>query len=366
MTQPLSARLDALATPELTGQLLVCGFNGARVPPELLTQLARGRRGGVILFSRNIESLEGVRACCSEIAQLGLDPAPFICVDQEGGRVRRLKAPVLPLPPMRRLGDLGDPELTRRAGAQMGRELAALGFNVDFAPVLDVDSNPDNPIIGDRSFSRDPALVARHGAALAEGLEGAGVMACGKHYPGHGDTDLDSHLDLPRVSAPRERLDALELAPFRALSGRVASLMSAHVVYDALDPDRPATLSAKIATKLLRGELGFEGVLFSDDLEMRALADRHSVEHSAVEAIRAGCDALLICSRGDWQERAHRALMEAADADAAFHDRCREAAGRVLAARQRFPLRPAPSAGALDGAIGGPEAEALVAALGER
>jgi beta-N-acetylhexosaminidase len=238
-----------------------------------------------------------------------------------------------------------------------------MGISVNFAPVLDVDSNPDNPIIGDRSFSSDPQVVAEFGLAFIEGLQSQGVLACGKHFPGHGDTDTDSHLALPSVAHRRDRLEAVELVPFRRVAGVVGSLMTAHVVYDALEPGVPATLSPKIATDILRRELGFGGILFSDDLEMRAVADRSSIEESAVESIRAGCDVLLVCKDADLGARAHAALVKEAERDEAFSARCREAAERSQSFRRRFPSRPAPSKAALLRAIDESGATGLLDAM---
>ncbi|MBI3201925.1 MAG: beta-N-acetylhexosaminidase [Myxococcales bacterium] len=354
----------ALSLPQLCGQLLVVGFSGTSLPPTLETALRQGRMGGIIVFKRNLPSLEIAHAI--NRATQGAAPAelpPFIAVDQEGGRVGRLPPPFVKLPPMRQLGALGDLGLLERVGRLLGTELRRLGYNLDFAPVLDVDSNPDNPVIGDRAFSADPAEVSRLASATLEGIQAAGVMACGKHFPGHGDTHLDSHLDLPFVRHPEARLRAVELPPFRAAVQRgVATLMTAHVVYDGLDPDRPATLSPRISTELLRGELGFAGVLFSDDLEMRALADRMSVEESSVAAIRAGCDALLVCSDLALADRAHAALTREAERDPSFHARCLEAATRGLEARQRFPPRPDADASG----VGGREARELEAEIAAR
>jgi beta-N-acetylhexosaminidase len=254
--------------------------------------------------------------------------------------VARLGPPALRLPPMRRLAELGDLELIERVGAAVGRELAGLGVTMNFAPVVDVDTNPDNPIIGDRAFSREPEAVIACAAAYLRGLRAGGVAGCLKHYPGHGDTLLDSHLALPTVGHERARLEAVELLPFRRLAAQADSMMTAHVVYPALDPDRPATLSPVIASDLLRGELGFDGVLFSDDLEMQAIAGHGSAGAAAVAAVRAGCDLLLVCSRSDLQTEVCTALLEVAERDAEFALRCRDAARRGLALRHAFPPRP--------------------------
>jgi beta-N-acetylhexosaminidase len=240
---------------------------------------------------------------------------------------------------MLRLARAGSEALARVAGAALGADLRALGFSSGLAPVLDVHSNPRNPVIGDRAFGESPADVTRYALAFAAGLEASGVAACGKHFPGHGDTERDSHLELPVVRHDRARLDAVELAPFRAAAAAgIAALMSAHVLYSALDDVRPATLSPAIATALLRDALGFRGVLLSDDLEMKAL--RAPVEETAVLAVRAGCDALLICSSAELADRAHRALVRACETDGAFRARCEEALARFTELRRRVPPRP--------------------------
>lgn len=323
------------------GQVLVAGFAAGAPPAELLDATRRGELGGIILFKRNVGTMPEVAALIARFASLGPEASPIlVAIDQEGGRVARLGAPVVKLPPMRVLGTLGDRELTRRAAAVLGAQLRALGVTMDFAPVLDVDTNPANPVIGDRSFAREPAGVIEHALAFAEGLESAGVLSCGKHFPGHGDTETDSHLALPRVAHHRARLDAVELAPFCAARGRISSLMTAHVVFDALDPGVPATLSRKIVTDVLRGELGYEGVVFSDDLEMKALADHMSAGEAAVRSIEAGCDAVLVCSLPELVDEARNALAERAAHDAAFRARLLDAAARFVEMRRRAPPRP--------------------------
>ncbi|MEZ4226266.1 MAG: beta-N-acetylhexosaminidase [Polyangiaceae bacterium] len=326
----------------LAGQLLVVGFAGAELPLELARQLAAGTRAGVILFRRNLPDLPSSHALLRAVAAVAANATPpFVGVDEEGGRVRRLPAPFPGLPPMRSLGLQGDEATCRATGAALGKGLRAVGFNLDFAPVLDVDTNPDNPVIGDRAFSSEPDTVARLALAFAAGLRSAGIIPCGKHFPGHGDTETDSHLTLPRVTHSSERIESIELAPFRAAAAAgLECLMSAHVVFDALDPGVPATLSSRIATRLLREELGFRGVLFSDDLEMRALAGRMSIEESAVGAILAGCDVLLVCEHEELAERAHAALARECECSPAFRRRAEQAAERSGELRRRNPPRP--------------------------
>lgn len=333
-------------SPEvLAGRVLVAGFLGTRVPSEISDRALRGELAGVIVFTRNFGPEKGTpqafETAASLLAELGTQPtrgAPMlVCIDEEGGRVRRLGPPVPQLPPARVWGRIGDRALTVRAGKALGEALALLGVNVDFAPILDVDTNPDNPIIGDRAFGSEPAQVIEHALAFAEGLHEGGVLSCGKHFPGHGDTDLDSHLALPRVPHGRERLDRVELLPFAAARGKIPLIMTAHVVFPAIDPDVPATLSRAVITGLLRQELGYDGVIVSDDLEMKAVADHYGVAESAVRAIEAGCDLLLVCRDVKLLEEAHHALAKRARDDAAFRARLTNAVSRVDALRARLP-----------------------------
>ncbi len=253
---------------------------------------------GVVIFRENVVTPSQVRDLNLSIREACPSGQVLIAVDQEGGRVARLREGVPQLPPMRTLGEMEDPERIRTAGRDLGRALRQMGFDIDFAPVLDVDSNAANPIIGDRSFSSDPLKVGPMAMAFAQGLLEEGIIPCGKHFPGHGATDLDSHLDLPFVHADRETLENRELLPFRhAISAGIPLLMTAHVVYPAWDDKSPATLSRAIITGLLRERLGFSGLVLSDDLLMKAVA-KEGVVKAALAALDAGCDGLLVLRNG--------------------------------------------------------------------
>ncbi len=325
----------------LSGQVIVGGFSGSG--ERAIGSLARGDLGGIILFKRNLGDgpvaaarfIEGILTRCEE-------PRPVIAVDQEGGRVARFGAPLLVLPPARVLAAIGDEAFLEEAGRIQGQELACLGFSTSFAPVLDIHTHEDNPVIGDRAFGTGPEETARLALAFARGLRRAGLFSCGKHYPGHGRTTKDSHFELPVVAADEAELVATELFPFRrAAESGMESFMTAHVLYPALD-DVPATLSSKICTKILRDALGFRGVLFSDDLEMKALSA--PIEELAVKAIVAGCDALLICSSEELQERARVAIEREADRSLVFRGRLFEAVTRFQELRRTFPSVARPNA----------------------
>jgi beta-N-acetylhexosaminidase len=323
----------------ICGQLVLGGFSGPSLPPEYARALRDGRRSGAVLFRSNVEGGPmQVAALAREVHALA--ERPLLAIDQEGGRVARLRAPALAVPPMGAVGAWDDAAFAQRIAAAVGAELAALGLTIDFAPVVDVHTRPENPIIGDRAFGTDAARCARFGAAWIRGLQSAGVLATAKHFPGHGDTRLDSHVDLPVVDQPRDRLDAIELVPFRAAAAAgVAAMMTAHVVYPALDPDRPATLSPAICTRL-RQAIGFDGLLVTDDLEMQAIVGRGSIADAAVEAIAAGCDLALVCHDFDAQERVLHALLGEAARSSTFRARCEQAAERVRRARERAVATP--------------------------
>jgi beta-N-acetylhexosaminidase len=327
------------------GQLLIAGFEGYQLPVETRSLAREFGLGGVILFARNVAEPEQVAELCHDAAQLTPDLPPWVSVDQEGGRVARLRAPFTEWPAMATLGRSGDPRLAARFARALASELRAVGITLDYAPVLDIHTNPKNPIIGDRALSERADQVATLGVAIIEALQGEGVAACGKHFPGHGDTTTDSHLVLPLVEHPPERLREVELVPFRAaVAAQVAAMMTAHVFIPALDDERPATLSSRIVTGLLRRELGFEGIILSDDLEMKAVANAYAIPSAAVMAVTAGCDGILICSGDhDSQAAALEALVYAVERGDLALARVEDALRRQRRTKERF-LAAAPAA----------------------
>jgi beta-N-acetylhexosaminidase len=349
---------------EDVGQLLWVGFPEPSVSPELRGKLDAGAYGATIVFKRNLVfnkvggavptevcDIDALAALTRDLHRSAPDGTPaLIAVDQEGGVVQRMRAPATQWPPMMAHDGLEAPDDERTAeqvGRAVGDELRAVGFDIDFAPVLDIHTNPNNPIIGDRAFGREPETVAQRALAFARGLDAAGILACGKHFPGHGDTDTDSHLELPRVDHPWERLERVELAPFRAAAAaRLPMIMTAHVVFPVLDPTRPATLSEQVVTGLLREKLGFEGVIVSDDLDMKAIAAHLGAGEAAIRAIRAGCDVLLLCNDLHNQQLAEEALIRECERDSGFRAKVATAAARVRAMKKAHAAnqakRPAP------------------------
>src|SRR3954465_7485167 len=244
------------------GRLLIAGFGGQQVPVELASLAREFSLGGVILFARNVAEPEQVAELCYESARLGPDLPPWVSGDQGGGRVARLKAPFTEWPPMATLGRSADAALAERFARALAAELKAVGITLDYAPVLDVLTNAKNPVIGDRALAEKAEDVGRLGAAIIRTLQAGGVAACGKHFPGHGDTSVDSHLELPIVEHPPDRFRRVEFVPFKsAIQADVATIITAHVFVPALDERRPATLSKHVVTDLMRTELGFGGVI---------------------------------------------------------------------------------------------------------
>jgi beta-N-acetylhexosaminidase len=310
-------------------KMFCVGFDGHQPTQDLRDLLAMGVQH-VILFGRNVAGAQQVFDLTAQIKRDAPRPT-LLCIDQEGGRVRRLvDDPFTPIPAMRAVGQTGDESIARQVGQTFGRELRSVNIDVDFAPCMDVDTNPANPVIAHRSFSRDPNLVARLGCSVIAGLQETGVAACAKHFPGHGDTHLDSHVALPRISHPMSRLDAVELPPFKAaIDAGVASIMSAHIIVEAVDNSYPATLSVRVLDGLARRRFGFQGVIFSDSFEMKAIADHYGFEEAIVRGILAGCDVLLLCHTPALQRRGIETAIRAVERGEIPPDRIEQAGKRI-------------------------------------
>lgn len=304
-------------TADLVGQHFTVDFDGPEITPELERLVRTGRVGGVILFVKNIRTVPQVRALTGDLQRLAAEaglPPLFITIDQEGGVVNRLIDGVTVFPSAMGLGAAGRADDAATAGRITALELRALGVTTNHAPVLDVNSIADNPVIGIRAFGDDPDEVARLGVAYIRAAQAAGVLTTPKHFPGHGPTAVDSHVDLPVVAKDPRRLRREDILPFaEAIRAGVDGIMAAHIVYPALDPARPATLSPQVLTTLLRHELHFDGVTFTDSMAMRAITDRWPRGTAAVAALQAGNDIVLACGRPDAQWAAIEATQSAVE-----------------------------------------------------
>lgn len=321
----MSAELERLATA-----CIFPGFPGTDEPPDWLRRELQSGLGGVVLFAWNVEGRERLRRLTDALR--AERPEVVVCVDEEGGDVTRLDVDGgSPYPGNLALGAVDDVALTQEVARAMGADLRAVGVDLDLAPVADVNTNPANPIVGVRAFGGAPELVSRHVAAFVTGLQAAGVAACAKHYPGHGDTSEDSHLGLPTVGATLESLRRVELQPFRAaIAAGVHAIMTAHIRVEAVD-DAPATISRLLLHDLLRGELGFAGLVITDALEMRAISATVGVTEGAVLALAAGADALCLGHdlAGEDVAAVRAALVAAVRSDRLPEERLAEAADRV-------------------------------------
>ncbi|MFD7920150.1 glycoside hydrolase family 3 protein [Streptomyces sp. NPDC059740] len=327
----LASTSDTLTRDALA--VLQPGFTGTTAPDWLLRRLGEGL-ASVGLFGRNVRDPEQLARLTAQLRAERADV--LVAVDEEGGDVTRLEVHQgSSFPGNLALGAVDDTELTRAVATELGRRLAACGVNLNWAPSADVNANPLNPVIGVRSFGADPDLVARHTAAYVSGLQSAGVAACTKHFPGHGDTAVDSHLDMPRIDADAATLRARDLLPFRAaVAAGTKAVMSAHILVPALDAEGPATVSRRILTGLLREELGYQGLVVTDGLEMRAIAATYGIERGSVLALAAGADALCVgggLADDDTVRRLRDALVAAVRSGDLAEERLAEAAERVRA-----------------------------------
>jgi beta-N-acetylhexosaminidase len=350
------------------GQLAIAGFAGHDIPPEMRSMAREFDLGGIILFARNVDEPDQVAEVSRQAQTLAEELPLWVSVDQEGGRVARLKSPFTVWPPMQTLGRSGDAQLAARFATALAAELKAVGISLDYTPVLDIQTNPKNPVIGDRALAVRAEDVARLGRTIITTLQAAGVAACGKHFPGHGDTSADSHHELPLVEHPPDRLDAVELVPFKAaIEANVAAIMTAHILIPALDDERPATLSPRIVDQMLKRDLGYTGLVVTDDLEMRAISGKYGAPEAAVAAIAAGCDVVLLCgATQDTQLAALEAIIRAVETGTLPQKRVENALERHRRVKERFlaPAHPRPLSGAaLRAALGRDEHQAVAAEM---
>ena len=321
-------------TKSRAARLVCVGFHGHEPSNELIQLVGMGVRV-VILFERNVGDRDHVARLVHDIKSLSDEPI-LICVDQEGGNTSRLKNGFSPPPTMREIGNEG-PGRAAQVGEHLAAELRPIGIDMNLAPVVDVDTNPENPIIGVRSFSDNPEHVGECGAALIRAMQAGGIGACAKHFPGHGDTAQDSHHELPVLGHDMERLRSVELRPFEAaIRAGVAAVMTAHIQFDEMDSSCPATLSPAVVNGLLRKEMGFGGVVIADDLEMEGISAHYEIPDAGVRAIEAGVDIVPCCHRFDQQIALIDALTEAISSGRISESRVEESIARIDAVFDRF------------------------------
>lgn len=329
--------IEKATAEEAAGQILNLGFDGAKYTSSLGSWFKKIKPGGVTLFRGNLENKEQAKTLIGDLKKLSEDVTGLpllVCIDQEGGRVSRLPKDFVAYPTARSLGEDGSHDKVFEVYQNIGKTLREIGVNVNFAPVLDLNTNKDNPIIGDRSFGADPEKVTELGRGAIRALKKEGVLACAKHFPGHGNTKIDSHFDLPIDDRTKSRFEEAELRPFEmAIEEEVDFIMTAHVKYPAFDEKYPATLSRKVVTGLLRYQLGYSGVIVADDLDMKAITDTWSDDEAVELAIGAGVDMILVCRQGNRQQNAFEKIRWMIDGQKTATDEIKMRLGRILKAK---------------------------------
>jgi len=335
-------KLYQMSLEEKIGQMFQIGFSGTKITPEVEEMIKNYHVGGIIYFRRNIESLRQLSELSNGLQKFSVNHRPglplIISIDQEGGIVHRLIGGGTHFPGNMTLGATRDVELAKRMGQVIASELKAVGINLNFAPVLDVNNNPLNPVIGVRSFGEDPSLVAKLGVAFIEGMQSEGIIACGKHFPGHGDTIMDSHLSLPTVKYNRNHLEKIEFYPFiQAIKAGVDSIMTAHIWFPSLEPKKgvPVTLSYNILTNLLRWELGYTGIIITDCMEMKAVADSFGTSEGAIMSIKAGSDVVLVSHTLEKQKEAIKAVIQEVKKGTISEKRINQSVLRILRLKKK-------------------------------
>ena len=341
VVSPIDEMIDEMTLAEKIGQLLVIGVDGTAFSDEMDNLIRNYHVGGVIMMGRNVSTTSEMLQLMNDLKKANApNEIPlFMSVDEEGGRVSRLPAGTPKLPASAKFGKQNDEAVSYRAGSYLAEVLHEFGYNMNFAPVLDINSNPKNPVIGDRSLGADSELVTRLGVATMHGMMDNGVISVVKHFPGHGDTVVDSHKALPQVETTLERLHNVELVPFqRAIDEGADAVMVAHILFPALDPDYPSSMSKTIITGLLRNEMQFDGVVITDDLTMGAIANDYPIPEAAVQSFIAGSDLLLIVNGYDNQINTVNALVKAIEAGEITEERLNESVRRILTLKEKYKV----------------------------
>ncbi|MFS1514803.1 beta-N-acetylhexosaminidase [Chengkuizengella sp. SCS-71B] len=360
---PIIQQLEQMTLKQKIGQLFVVGFDGLVPNDQIKTLIQNHHVGGIILFSRNIETSKQLIQLTNDLKQLNQsNQVPlFISVDEEGGRVSRLPSNATKFPSNLFIGGKDNPLLTHDIGLVIGKELAAHGINMDYAPVFDIFSNPQNTVIGDRAYGTTPEIVKEHGTAFMFGLQKSNVIPVVKHFPGHGDTIVDSHIGLPVVYKTVEQLKELELQPFQeAIQEGADVVMAAHIQYPNLDGSgRPASLSKILITELLRNEMDFQGVVITDDMEMGAIKKHYRAGEAAVYAVQAGMDLLLYSHQYDLQLEAIQSIEVAVEAGEISLHQLNEGVERILRLKEKYRINDAPLSEAGLEVVGSEEHQAV-------
>lgn len=332
--------IDQLSIDEKIGQLIFAGITGTTMTEETKSFISKYKMGGIILFANNLEDPQQATQLLNQFkSENEQNVLPlFLGVDQEGGRVERLPG-LLKLPTNREIGAKNKEEFSYEVGKLLGKQLNAFGFNLNFAPVLDVNSNPNNPVIGDRSFDNDPEVVSKLGIQTMQGMKSQNIIPVVKHFPGHGDTGVDSHVELPFVNKSLNEMESLELIPFReAIEVGADVIMTAHILLPQIDDIFPSSMSEKVITGILREQLDFDRIVMTDDLTMRAITDNFDIGDAAVESIKAGTDIILIAHDSDYLISIFDTLKEAVENEIITEERINESLRRIIRVKREYNI----------------------------
>lgn len=338
--EQMNPTISKMSTEEKIGQMIFAGIKGTTLSEEMKQLISNDKVGGIIFFKNNLQDVHQTVSLLNSIkleSKKGKFPL-FLGVDQEGGRITRLPG-LKKLPTNQEIGKQNDSTLSYKIGTHLGEELTAFGFNLDFAPVLDVNSNPRNPVIGDRSFGNNSTIVSELGTKTMKGIQSQNVISVVKHFPGHGDTSVDSHLELPVIQKSLEDLQKLELIPFKyALENGADVVMVAHILLPKIDSKFPSSMSHNIITGILREQMKFDGVIITDDMTMNAIIGNYDIGHAAVEAVKAGNDIVLVAHDYTNVKKAIGAITQAVNTGEISEKRINESVSRILALKEKYKI----------------------------
>ncbi|PRR79138.1 beta-N-acetylhexosaminidase [Clostridium vincentii] len=339
---PIEEQIKKMTLDEKIGQMVIIGLDGYTMDDNTRSMVENNRVGGFILFGENVKSSDQLLALLNSLKSTNSkNNIPlFISVDQEGGRVNRMPAEVKNLPSSKKIGKVNNEKFSYEIGNILGEEIKAFGFNMDFAPVLDINSNPKNSVIGDRAFGTNAEVVSKLGIQTMKGIQTAGVIPVVKHFPGHGDTAVDSHIGLPSVENDMTRLKSFELVPFNdAIQNGADAVMVAHIVLNKIDSENPASLSKTIITDLLRNEMNFDGLVITDDMTMGAIVKNYTISDAAIKSVNAGSDIVLVCHGYDNEVAVINNLKKAVEDGTISEERIDESIYRILKLKDKYKLK---------------------------
>jgi len=338
---PIIEQVNEMTVDEKIGQMIIVGLDGYTIDDSTREMIEDYHVGGFILFSDNVKDSNQLLTLINSLKTTNSkNKIPlFISVDQEGGKVDRMPDEFKEFPSNRIIGQINSKEFSYKIGSIIAEEIKAFGFNMDFAPVLDINSNPKNPVIGDRAFGSEEEIVSDLGIETMKGIQSGGIISVVKHFPGHGDTSVDSHIGLPTVYKDLKQLKSFELIPFQeAIKNNADVVMIAHILLNKIDAQNPASLSKTIITDILRGELNFEGVVITDDMTMGAVTNNYEIDNGAVKAIKAGSDIALVCHGYENGRSVINGIKQAVEDGIIPKERIDESVYRILKLKQKYNL----------------------------